>query len=348
MQKRSKPVNPDNFSSVPGIRLCGTVNEIRRRKQCVKKPSIPVCCFRCLVGLGRLSWWQIDQYVTSRFNWCSSRGKKECIWSACQVVWPTFLWRTKLRKSAMIIDAFPFLQRNARNTFLFFDPFCHARNFFPGISHLLQPLDDVFGEWLEGCIARKAKKWGEENPTQPFTQKVGTTALPFSFLLRTVCWNFQETQGKNFCSPFRSWHSYCRKYGRNTWFPKRSETNFKSEVNVVQCFGRAVLFLCQKMHFWLQECKRRSASPKFIFCRTISGLYPLTPGMITTDRIATAAQVLKETRQYGVGPIYTNGDEEESPFAGSKYFLEPLYVPLLVVDLCPKCFCAPKCITDCK
>lgn len=70
--------------------------------------------------------------------------------------------------------------------------------------------------------------------------------------------------------------------------------------------------------------------------------------MITTDRIATAAQVLKETRQYGVGPIYTNGDEEESPFAGSKYFLEPLYVPLLVVDLCPKCFCAPKCITDCK
>ena len=42
-----------------------------------------------------------------------------------------------------------------------------------GISHLLQPLDDVFAEWLEGCITRKAKKWGEENPMQQFTQKVG-------------------------------------------------------------------------------------------------------------------------------------------------------------------------------
>ena len=49
---------------------------------------------------------------------------------------------------------------------------------------------------------------------------------------------------------------------------------------------------------------------------SIPGLYPLTPGTITTDRIATAAQVLKETRQ-SLGPVYVNGDDGESLFAGT-------------------------------
>ena len=40
-----------------------------------------------------------------------------------------------------------------------------------GVAHLLQPLDDGLASDLESAIAKRAKKWEDENPGVPFTQK---------------------------------------------------------------------------------------------------------------------------------------------------------------------------------
>ncbi len=42
----------------------------------------------------------------------------------------------------------------------------------PGVSHLLQPLDDSLSTFLQACMEERARKWENENPTVPFTQKI--------------------------------------------------------------------------------------------------------------------------------------------------------------------------------
>ena len=41
-----------------------------------------------------------------------------------------------------------------------------------GVSHLLQPLDDELGSYIENCLSKKVRKWEVENHGVMFTQKI--------------------------------------------------------------------------------------------------------------------------------------------------------------------------------
>ena len=122
----------------------------QRLKLTSAREAYPEAFFTCLYD-GKVSdivllWWFRDHFMKK----IPSSGHRPCVLFLSRAVGDVTFQLSQLAREERV----------------------HIISIPPGISHLLQPLDESIARNLENAILKKARKWEEENSATPFTQKV--------------------------------------------------------------------------------------------------------------------------------------------------------------------------------